>query len=128
MYFEEHVYLGRDNTITLVLRLESQQIAHINDLLSDNSAESHSHPVITRVRFVVAPIVDDPLDLSVTVDSNTQSSLFDFSTNPLLLVVKLGSLALKPGRHLTSVIVHESATPSGVEWGQIMLVVHPVAV
>jgi len=123
MLIEEHVYLTTDNVIALALRPQSDDITHVNATTDDVVQATHSHPAITQVKLYVNAIVGDSQDSAVIIDSATNSSWFDF-TDPEIMKMKLGGATLKPGRHITQIKVFEAATPLGVIWGEIMLVVH----
>lgn len=122
MLTEENVYLGSDNIIALALKLQYQDITHVSATTADTVIDSHSHPVITRCKLTIKKIIDDTTDADMTVDSQTDSSLFDF-TDPEILKFKLGGKAIKPGRHVCKITIYESGSVGGLVWGEIMLTV-----
>lgn len=122
MLTEENVYLGSDNIIALALKLQYQDITHVSASTPDTIVDSHSHPTITRCKLTIKKIIDDPTDADMTVDSQTDSSLFDF-TDPEILKFQLGGKAIKAGRHVCKIKIYESGSVNGTEWGEIMLTV-----
>lgn len=122
MLTEENVYLGSDNIIALALQLDYPDITHNTASTPDTVVDSHSHPVITRCKLTIKKIIDDPTDADMTVDSQNDSGLFDF-TDPEILKFQLGSKAIKPGRHVCRIKIYESSSVNGTDWGEIMLTV-----
>jgi hypothetical protein len=120
MLIEETVYLGADNVIALELRTDYEAITHVNATTNDIVQDTHAHPTITRCKLVVNAIVGDKLDADVVIDSQTSGTWFDFS-NPLLLMMKLSAATLKPGRHVTKIVIFEAGNTNGVIWGSMML-------
>jgi hypothetical protein len=123
MLIEEHVYLGTDGIIALSLRLDQALPVHTSNSTDDSLQNTHSHPLTIRCKLFVNAIVGDSQDTTTIIDSNTNSSWFDFTTDPTILAMKLGAATLKPGRHITQIQIYEAASPLGIQWGEIMLVV-----
>ena len=123
MLLHDTVYLGANNTIALSLQLERITITHVTDITDDIEQNSHKHPVIKRCQLNVEKIIDDPNDADVIVDSDTYPERFDFISDPKVLVISLGSSALKIGRHKTKIKIYEENTPLGYHFGEIVLVV-----
>jgi hypothetical protein len=117
---QETVYLNTDNVIALALRREVKDIAHVTDTEQDVITDTHTHPAITRAKVLVMPIIDDPTDVNVTIDSQVNPTWFDFS-DPEILKMRLGAATLKQGRHIASLIIYETGSVNGTHWGALML-------
>lgn len=124
MLIEERIYVGASNIISLVLRQDMTQLTHTNAITPDSEIDSHGHPAINRCILQVLPIIDDPTDAVLKLDSNTpaHAGFFDFIADPLVLQLKLSNAGIKTGRHRVDVVIFEAGGPAnGVAWGCFML-------
>ena len=100
----EHVYLGHDNTIDLLLTADGAAV--------DLSA-------VTRMTL--------ELDAETIIDSDPEESpdAFDWDTGTTgKLVLALGGETIEAGTYRTTLTVYDPTNADGIVWGQFNLVVH----
>lgn len=97
---EEHVYLGRDNTIELRLCINDNPI-------------THTHIIRCQVQVGAS-----------LLDSSISPSLFDL-TKTDRLVMAFGQSGLIPGRYKSALIIYDSVREHGVVWSKFMINVSP---
>lgn len=96
----EIVYLGRDNTIELLLK-------------ADGVAQD-----LTPVTKMVLKDEDGGWEL----DSSLLPALFDWNTGVTgKLVLDLGSSNIPPGYYTCSLIVFDSSNTNGIVWGNFVI-------
>ena len=92
----EVVYVGRDNTINLLLK-------------ADGSAEDLSG--VTHMALVFS---------GVTVSSVGRTSWFDWSSGTTgQLILKLGGTTVTPGAYEAELLVYDLTHTSGIMWGKV---------
>jgi len=100
----EVVWLGRDNTVDLILK-------------ADGSAHDLSSATTIEVVFS-----------GVTLSSTTNSSWFDWTSEGLTtgeVNLKLGSAgsSISPGTYDAELIVYDSDYTNGIMWGEVPIIV-----
>ena len=99
-------YNSRNNTI------EWQLKTTVTDAVSgDKTASTVDHTAITRVELVMS--LEGKKD--VTIDSDTDATVFDF-TDAQRLIVKPKEKALPPGNYKADLIVYDAVNPDGIFW------------
>ena len=97
----EHVYLGHDNTIDLLLKADGAAV--------DLSA-------VTRMTLEVD---------STVIDSAVSTTAFDWDTDSTKLVLALGGESITAGTYKATLTVYDPDNADGLVWGQFNLVVRP---
>ena len=96
----EIIYLGRDNTIDLVLK--SYQ--------GSSGVTVYNLSGVTEVKVTFGS--------GVTVSSKTSPTLFSGVTSTVgALTLKFGTANLTTGKYNSEVIVYDSTNPNGIVWG-----------
>jgi len=92
----EHVYLGHDNTIDLLLTADGAAV----DLSS-----------VTRMTL--------ELDAGTTIDFDESPAAFDWDTGTTgKLVLALGGETIPAGTYRTTLTVYDPDNAAGIVWGQ----------
>jgi hypothetical protein len=94
----EVVYLGRDNTVDLLLK-------------ADGSAQDLSG--VTRMVLVVG---------ETEIDSDLSPDAFDWDTGTTgKVVLALGDESLSEGTYTAWLVVYDASNPDGIVWGSFTL-------
>lgn len=95
----EKVYLGRDNTVDLLLMADGAAV----DLSS-----------VTRMTLDIGGTV---------VDSETSPAAFDWDTGTTgKVILALGDVELSEGGYKTILTVYDPSNPDGIVWGEFKLI------
>ena len=95
----ERVYLGRDNSIDVVLTANGAPV----DLSS-----------VTRMLIEFG---------SKAVDSQTASGVFDWSSGGGVVIIRLGGQEIAAGEYSARLVVYDPTNTHGIVWGDIMIMV-----
>ena len=96
----EVVYLGRDNTIDLLLKADG--------VLQDLSGVTHAALVFS----------------GVTVSSVARTGWFDWTSGTTgQLILKLGGTTISKGFYQAELIVYDSGNTKGVCWGKVPILI-----
>lgn len=111
----EHVYLGRDNRIDLVL-LADGVVSRLDG--------------ITKMRLEIGSTVLDSqtcagvFDWTQTVSAEEAARYDGISEGDSKVILALGGQEISPGSYEARLILFDSSNPNGLVWGHIPILVY----